>query len=105
MQEVQDALLQGASGRHVRQDDVVRLSDPVNAAEPLLDLHRVPRQVEVDHGVTELQVATLAGGLRAEEHVGLRLEYRNGSVLVPASEAAVIGAPAPTGRGCPVEIG
>ena len=37
------------------------LSDPVNAADSLLDLHRVPRQVVVDDRRTELEVQALAG--------------------------------------------
>ena len=45
------------------------LADPVDAADALLDLHRVPRQVVVDDGRAELEVETLAGHPRREQDV------------------------------------
>jgi hypothetical protein len=48
-----------AQAEHV---DVVRLSDAAQAADPLLDPHRVPRQIKVAHGVRELQIPAFAAG-------------------------------------------
>ena len=44
------------------------LADPVDAAEPLLDPVRVPRQVVVDHQVGALQVQALARGVGGDQH-------------------------------------
>ena len=52
----------------VGQQHIVVLADAVQPAETLLDLHRVPRQVEVDHHMAELQVAALPGGLGGQQH-------------------------------------
>ena len=43
------------------------LPDAVNAAEPLLDPVRVPRQVVVDHQVGALQVQALTGGVGGDQ--------------------------------------
>ena len=50
----------------IRRDEIpevanLGLADAVDAAEPLLDLVRVPRQIVVDHEVAALKVHTLAG--------------------------------------------
>ena len=67
----------------VGQQHVVLLADPVQPAEPLLDLHRVPRQIQIDHDVAELQVAALAGGLGGQQHRRLVAERRDRGFLVP----------------------
>ena len=43
------------------------LADPVDAADALLDCHRVPRNVEIDERVAELQVASLAAQFTAQQ--------------------------------------
>ena len=50
-------------------DLLLGLSDPVDAADALLDLHRVPREVVVDDGRAELEVETLARHPGGEEDV------------------------------------
>ena len=52
------------------------LADAVDAAEPLLEAVRVPRQVVVDHQVGALEVDALARGVGGEQHlhVGIVLE-------------------------------
>lgn len=87
---MQDALLDGAPRDEVGQDDVVLLTDPVDAAEALLDLHRIPRQVHVHHRMAELQIAPLARGLGAEQHRHLVTEGGDGLLLVLAGQTAVI---------------
>ena len=44
------------------------LADAVDAAEPLLEPVRVPRQVVVDHQVGALEVHALAGGVGGDQH-------------------------------------
>ena len=66
------------------------LADAVDPAEALLDLHRVPGEIEVHHDVAELQVAPLAGCFRAEQHGGVTAEVGDGLLLGPAREAPVV---------------
>ena len=66
------------------------LADPVDAAQPLLDLHGVPRKVEVDHGVAELEIAPLPGRLGGHEHVGVVPEGHDGCLLLTARQAPVV---------------
>ena len=47
------------------------LSDTVDAANALLDLHGVPRQVEVDQPVGRLQVEAFSGSVGTDENVDL----------------------------------
>jgi hypothetical protein len=51
----------------------VLLPDAVEAADALLDLHRVPGQVVVDQGVTELEIAPLSAGLGGDEDLQPRV--------------------------------
>ena len=48
-------------------DLLLPLADAVNAADPLLDLAGVPRQVVIDQGAGRLEVQTFAGGVVADE--------------------------------------
>ena len=66
------------------------LADAVQPADPLLDLHRVPGQVHVHHGVAELQVAPLAGRLRADQYRHVVLEPAHRGVLGGSRQAAVV---------------
>ena len=61
-------------------DRMPLLTDTVKPPDPLLDFHRVPRQVEVDETMAKLEVAPLRAALRqhknsavAAERVGDRL--------------------------------
>ena len=47
----------------------VLLADPVDAADPLLDLHRVPGQVVIDQQPAELEVQALGGRVGADEEL------------------------------------
>ena len=69
-------------------DDRVLLADPVDAADPLLDPHRVPRQVVVDEEVAELEVAPLAAGLGADRAPGTRGRRGIWSTAAPSAAAA-----------------
>ncbi len=83
-------LLDGAAGDQVGQQHLVGLADSVQAAQPLLDLHRVPRQVHVHHHVAELQVAPLSGGFGGEQDRGLVAERGYRPLLIRARQAAVV---------------
>ena len=67
----EDHALAGVVGDQVPQVADLGLADPVDAAEPLLDPVRVPRQVVVDHQVGALQVQALAGGVGGDQHPGV----------------------------------
>ena len=76
------------------------LPDPVQPAQPLLDLHRVPRQVHVDHDVAELQVAALAGRLGGQQDRRRRRGTpRSRRSLSARGQAAVIDRRRDAGRG------
>ena len=64
----------------------------MDASDALLDAHRVPRQVEVDHDAAELKVAPLAGGLGGEQHRRAAFEARDGAILFLRRQAAVVEA-------------
>ena len=63
----------GAGRDQVPQVADLGLADAVDAAEPLLDPVRVPRQVVVDHQVGALQVQALARGVGGDQHPAVRV--------------------------------
>ena len=79
----------------VQVDDAdcgVGLTDTVDAADPLLDPHRVPRHVVVDHRAAELEVQSLGGGVGAQQDVGLTVaETTLGFVSVNDAPRTVCG--------------
>src|SRR5207249_10057006 len=64
----------------VHDVDLAGLPEAVDPPDPLLDLQRVPREVEVDHGVGELKVAPLPSRLRAQEDAAPLAEGAHGIV-------------------------
>ena len=77
-QAVVDVALAGLLGDEVPEVADLGLADAVDAAEPLFEAVRVPRQVVVDHQVGVLEVHALAGGVGGDEHadVGVGAEQR-----------------------------
>ena len=69
---MEDLALAGVVGDQVPQVADLGLADAVDAAEPLLDPVRVPRQVVVDHQVRALQVQALARGVGGDQHPAVR---------------------------------
>ena len=70
----------------------LRLADAVDAAEPLLEPVRVPRQVVVDHQMrAALQVDALAGGIVGDHdaHHRIAVEGGDGGAARLAGDAAV----------------
>src|SRR5207247_3794539 len=83
-------LLDGARRHQVEDVDLARLAHAGEAADPLLDAHRVPRQVVVDETVSELEVAPLAAGLGGDEYPARPLEGPYRVLLLAPAQAAVI---------------
>ena len=81
-------ILDGAGGDEVEDEHLARLADPVDAADALLDRHRVPGNVEVDQRVAELQVAPLAAGFGAQQHRDVVAERVDRGVLLRAGHIA-----------------
>ena len=52
-------------------DGCVCLTDVVDAADTLLDPHRVPQHIVVDHRAAELEVQAFGGSIGAQQYVGL----------------------------------
>ena len=46
----------------------VRLGEAVDASDSLLDAHRVPREVKVEHAVAELKVLAFGAGVSRDHH-------------------------------------
>src|SRR4051812_3583066 len=67
VQQLQQLLLERVAGDEVEHEDLAALPDAIDAPDALLDRHRIPRHVEIDQGVAELDVAALAARLRAQE--------------------------------------
>ena len=64
LQHLAHAVLHGVFEHEVDGTHHVLLSDTVYPANALLDPHRVPRHVEVDDEMAELQVQTFTTGIR-----------------------------------------
>src|SRR5205085_9657841 len=60
-------LLQGAAGDEIEHEHRTALADAIDAANALLDRHRIPWHVEIDQGIAELDVAPFAARLRAQK--------------------------------------
>src|SRR5207245_3754833 len=65
-------------------------TEAMHPPHPLLNPERIPTEVVIDHGPRELQLPTLAARLRAQEHVGPRLERPDGLVFGPGGKATVV---------------
>src|ERR1035438_1447904 len=82
VQHAQQVFLDCARLAEIEDEHVVFLADAMDAADALLQPHGVPRQVEVDHSVGELEVAALAARAGGKEHVGFVAAAGDGGILV-----------------------
>ena len=89
MQHRKDTFLDAAAEAEVEHVHLALLADAVHASHALLDRHRVPREVVVDHGAAELEVAALAADLARQQDLGVSLERGDGAVLLGGGQAAV----------------
>src|SRR5215210_7960353 len=88
VEDAQHMLFKRAARDRVEDEDLARLPDAVDAADALLNRHRVPRQVEVDERVAELQVAPLAARFGGEQERRFHAKTRDARVLLrPAHRA------------------
>ena len=89
-QALVDVTFARALRHEVPQVADLRLPDPVDAPEALLQPVGVPREIVVDHEVRTLEVDALAGGVRGQQHldlgVGAELALR-GQPILPAHAA------------------
>jgi hypothetical protein len=76
----------------VEHDASVLLADAVDAAHPLLEPNRVPRQVVVHHQVAELEVDALAGCFGGDADLALLMEQLLDALALDWRQAAVDGA-------------
>src|SRR5439155_25781145 len=65
------------------------LPQPVDAADALLEAHRVPGQVEVDDDAAELEVPSLPARLGADQDRGPGAEAVEGLLLLAPAQLAV----------------
>src|SRR5919108_6013427 len=68
LQDIEDMILQGLAYREIEDKDISVLANPVQPADPLLDPHRIPGEIEIDQGVAELQVSALAARFGGKEN-------------------------------------
>ena len=83
LEDVKNPFLNGPLDPEVEHLDGVRLADAVDATDPLLDAHRVPREVVVHKQMAELEVTPLAARFGAEQDARPRRcpETLDGSVF------------------------
>ena len=87
VEQMQHLLLERAAGHEIEHEHLALLADAIDAADALLDRHRIPRHVEIDQRVAELDVAAFAARLGAKQHRHLVAERGDGGVLVGAAQA------------------
>src|ERR1044071_2558459 len=90
MEHAEDALLHRTACAKIEDLDLRGLAKPMQPADPLLDHHRVPWQVEVHQPMAVLQVVTLASNIRGHEDLHLsRTERCERRLLVCAGQLAM----------------
>ena len=89
LQQRQHLLLQRAARDQIEDEDLAVLADAVDAADALLDRHRVPGHVEIDQGIAELDVAPFAARLRAQQDRRMVAKRGDGRVLLRPAQAPV----------------
>ena len=89
LEQRQQLIFQCTARDEVEHEDFPILADAVDAANALLDRHRVPGYIEVDERVAELNIAALAAGFGAKEHGRVVAEGGDRRVLLRPAEAAV----------------
>ena len=85
----QQLLLQRAAGDEIEDKQFAALADAVDAANALLDRHRIPGHVEIDQGVAELDVAPFAARLRAQKDARLVPKCGHRGVFLRPAETSV----------------
>ena len=81
IEDPQHLVLDRACRHQIEHKHLTRLADPVDTTDTLLDRHRIPRDIEVDQRIAELQVAPLASGLAAQQHWRLGAESVDRRIL------------------------
>src|SRR5690348_17331629 len=68
IEEPQDVRFDRAACREVDDVRLASLTDTMDAADALLDDHRIPRKLVIHEAIAELQVQSLGSGARRDEH-------------------------------------
>src|SRR3990172_3946726 len=64
LQDIEDMVFNRLSDRKIEDENISSLTDPVQPPDPLFDPHRIPREIQVDERIAELQVSALAARFR-----------------------------------------
>jgi len=91
LEDLQQVLLKGVLLNEVVDVHRVLLTDVMQAAGALFDLHRIPGQIEVDEAVAELEVAAFG--------VAVRQEQQAPSTCVAAATSNAVAGQVGDGRG------
>ena len=70
VEQMDDVFLNRVIRRQMVHLYIVLLSQPMNSSNPLLQAHRVPGKIEVDHMVTKLQIDALTTAKILSEYTG-----------------------------------
>jgi hypothetical protein len=81
VQHIQDVVLCRVGGAQIVHVYRAGLTDAVDAADALFDLHGIPGQIKVDHGRTKLEVSSLSSDLGAKHDIVPVLKIAHGTVL------------------------
>src|SRR5688572_12202996 len=82
-------LLQRAGLYQVENPDGLLLAKPVQPSDPLLDFHRVPRQIKIHEAVAELQITTFRAAARQQQRTALLAKVLGDPVARLSRRAAV----------------
>ncbi len=66
LQQVKNSRFNGSGGYQVEYIYITPLSNPAEAADALLDLHRIPWKIEVTQSMGELEISPFTAGLGAQ---------------------------------------
>src|SRR5712671_5321970 len=67
LQKIEQMLLQGSDLDQIVDAHRVLLAEPVKTSDALLDLHRIPGQIEIDQAMAELKVPPLGAAAAEQE--------------------------------------
>src|SRR5690606_14244355 len=89
LEHVQAAFFGRSFTRQVVDDYFPGLANPIKSADPLLNHHRIPWKVVIDHDVGELEVAPLATGFRRNHDLGRVSELADRPLLLLQVDCSV----------------
>ncbi|MNN51041.1 hypothetical protein D3C81_1656560 [compost metagenome] len=91
MQQIQNMLLDRSFGRQIVNFYVIFLSKTMDPSNSLLNAHRVPWKIKVNHMMTELQVNAFSACFCSDHDLGSAAEQIHHPILFPPVHATTIG--------------